>query len=357
MTLYPGTEKERRIRPDALNDIVKEIFENCGMSTDHAGTVADSLVDADLHGVHSHGVMRVPAYVARVTGRGVDPKGQPKLVKDAGAAMVVDGGNAMGQIGCTFAMRKAIERAKSTGIAAAALGHSNHCGAMYYYSKMALTEDMIGIAMTNALPTMAPWGGIDKLVGMNPMAVAFPALKEKPFVLDIAFAASALGRMVVYKQKGLKLPPGWAFDKEGRPTVDPDEALAGIVAPIGEHKGVGLAMMAGILSSLLSGSGYGAESGTPEKGPIPGKDAQFFMALNIGVFEDIGRFKERMDGIIRQVHASRLRPGFDRVYVPGEIEEELAARYRTEGIPLNDETLHGVVEAAKARGVDAAAIA
>lgn len=357
MPLYPGTDKERRIAPDALRAVVRGIFEACGMAGHDAGTMASTLVEADLHGVHSHGCMRVPAYVAKVTAEGVDPKGVPKVIKDAGAAMVVDCGNNMGQIGGVFAMERAIERARTTGIAAVAVGNSNHCGAMYYYASMALAHDMIGIAMTNALPTMAPWGGIDKIIGMNPMAVAIPAGEEKPFVLDIAFAVSAIGRMVVFKQKGLKLPEGWAFDRHGRPTIEPDEAIAGLVAPIGQHKGVGLAMVTGLLSALLSGGGYGTETGSLEDGPIPGKDAHFFIALDVAGFEDVGTFKARMDKAIRQVHTSRTAPGFDRTYVAGEIEFDLAAAYRRDGIPLNDETIAGVVAAAKARGVDAAAIA
>jgi LDH2 family malate/lactate/ureidoglycolate dehydrogenase len=278
------------------------------------------------------------------------------VTKHASAAMVVDGGNNMGQIAGAFAMRQAIERAHTTGVAVAAVGNSNHAGAMEYYVRMALEADMIGIATTNALPTMAPWGGIDKLVGLNPIGIGIPAGEEAPLVLDFAFGATAHGRMQVYQQKGIPIPEGWAFDREGRPTTDIDEALAGLVQPIGMYKGVGLAMAAGILSTLLSGAGYGTESGNMVDGPIPGRDGQFYLALNIAAFEHVPTFKTRMDGIIREYRGTRLAPGAKRVFVPGEMEAELERRQRQEGIPLNDATIAGIRDAAAKLGVDASVL-
>ena len=277
-------------------------------------------------------------------------------MKDAAAAMVVDGGNNMGQIAGAFAMRQAIERARSTGVAVAAVGNSNHCGAMEYYVRMAIAADMIGIATTNALPTMAPWGGIDKLVGLNPIGIGIPAGEELPLVLDFAFGATAHGRMQVYKQKGIPIPEGWAFDREGRPTTDIDEALDGLVQPIGNYKGIGLAMAAGILSTLLSGAGYGSESGNMVDGPIPGRDGQFYLALDIPAFEEVARFKARMDKIIREYRSTRLAPGVKRVLVPGEMEAELERRQRRDGVPLNEATVQGIRDAAARLGVDASAL-
>jgi LDH2 family malate/lactate/ureidoglycolate dehydrogenase len=270
--------------------------------------------------------------------------------------MVVDGGNNMGQIAGVFAMGQAIERARSTGVAVAAVGNSNHAGAMEYYVRMAIEADMIGIATTNALPTMAPWGGIDKLVGLNPIGIGIPAGEDAPLVLDFAFGATAHGRMQVYQQKGLPIPEGWAFDREGRPTTNIDEALAGLVQPIGMYKGIGLAMAAGILSTLLSGAGYGTESGNMVDGPIPGRDGQFYLALNVAAFEDVATFKARIDRIIREYRSTRLAPGFRRVFVPGEMEAELERRQREEGIPLNEATVQGIREAAVRLGVDASAL-
>lgn len=158
---------ERRVRSEVLLTLVDEVFARCGMHADDAAYLAASLVHADLRGVHSHGVLRVPEYVKKLTVAGVDPTGRPSVVRDVGACLVVDGGNSMGQIGTRFAMEAAIQRAKTTGIAAVAVRGSNHCGALADYVLQAVAEDMIGIVTTNALPTMAPWGGAERIVGIN----------------------------------------------------------------------------------------------------------------------------------------------------------------------------------------------
>jgi LDH2 family malate/lactate/ureidoglycolate dehydrogenase len=198
---------------------------------------------------------------------------------------------------------------------------------------------------------MAPWGGLDKIVGINPLAVAIPAGEEAPIVLDAAFSYSSHGKIRVYHQKGQPIPAAWAFDLEGRPTTDPAKALVGLLQPIGEYKGVGMAMVMGILSSLLSGAGYGLESGNMMEGAYPGRDGHFFLALRVAAFEEIGRLKERVDGIIRQIRSSRRAPGFNQIYAPGGMEAETEARYRTEGIPLNDMTLEGLARAAERVGL------
>jgi LDH2 family malate/lactate/ureidoglycolate dehydrogenase len=264
---------------------------------------------------------------------------------------VVDGDNAMGQIGADFAMRTAIARARTTSVAAVALRGSNHCGALAYYAMQALPEEMIGLATSNALPTMAPWGGVDKILGINPLAVAIPAGQEPPLVIDFAFSHSAHGKIEIYKQKGLPIPAGWAFDRDGHPTTDPAAALDGLLQPIGAYKGTGLALVMGILSSLLSGAAYGLELGNMEDGAKAGQDGQFFLALKIGAFAEPSRFKERMDKIIREIHASKRAPGVERIYSPGELEAETERRYRAEGISLTAETLDGVRATARKLGV------
>lgn len=352
MTGYPGTEKERRVAAEMLQIAVSAMFQRCGMSLPNANLLAETLVIADLRGVHSHGVLRVPDYVHKLREGGVDPVGEPRAIRDGGAIVVVDGGNSMGQIGGTFAMRQAIERAKTTGIAAAAVCGSNHCGAMAYYAMMALAENMIGIATTNALPTMAPWGGMDRILGINPLAVAIPTGEELPIILDMAFSGSSHGKIRIYHQKGLPIPPDWAFDADGQPTTDAAQALNGLMQPIGGYKGTGLALIMGILSTLLSGASYGTELGNMVDGSKAGLDGHFFMTLKVAAFEDLQNFKRRMDGIIRQIRNSRPAPGVERVYAPGHLEAETEERYRREGIPLNAATLQGIVQTAVQLGFD-----
>ena len=356
MSAYPGAENEKRVSYGDLETAVSSLFEACGMSAADARLLAATLASADLRGVHSHGTMRVPDYVGKLTRKGVDPMGRPRVTKDGGAALVIDGGNAMGQIAGTFAMENAIERAKELGVTFAAVGNSNHCGAMAWYAIQALRHDMIGIAATNALPTMAPWGGAERKIGINPLAVAIPTASDPPFVLDTAFSGSALGKIVVFGQKGQPIPADWAFDAEGRPTTDPVAAMEGLLRPIGGFKGVGLAMVAGILSTLLSDAAYGTRLGNLADGPTPGRDGHFMMALNIAAFTDVDDFKRETDDIIVELRSCRKAPDAARIYSPGEIEYETAARYEAEGIPLNDETLTGIVNEGRALGVDVSAL-
>jgi LDH2 family malate/lactate/ureidoglycolate dehydrogenase len=353
MAEYPGSDTERRIDPGALRRGVGAIFSACGMVADDAALLADALASADQRGIHSHGVLRVPDYVEKLTRGGVDPRGRPRLVSERGAAVVVDGGNAMGQIAAAFAMQAAIARAPQHGVAIAAVRGSNHCGAMDHWAGRALPHDMIGIATTNALPTMAPWGGVDKIVGINPLAVAIPAHREPPVVLDIAFGATAHGKIRVYHQKGHPIPEGWAFDAEGRPTTDAAAALEGLIQPIGGHKGVGLGIVMGMLATLLSGAAYGTELGNMVDGPTAGLDGHLFMAIDIAAFQPPAAFKQRVDTISRQIQDSRRRTGVDRLYPPGQLEAEFERRYGADGIPLNEETLAGIRGAGQRLGVAA----
>lgn len=351
MAQYPGEDGESRYSEAILRSVVSEIFQACGMSLEDAVLLANSLVHADVRGIHSHGVLRVPDYVQKLRRDGVDPRGRPRVVSEVGGAIVIDAHNSMGQIAGTFAMRKAIEKAKSLGIAFAAVRGSNHSGALDYYTMMALRENMIGITGTNALPTMAPWGGTDKIVGLNPLSLAIPAGRTEPIVLDAALGATAHGKIRVYAQKGFPIPEGWAFDASGRPTTDAAAALEGLIQPIGGHKGIGLAIMVGILSSVLSGAGYGTESGNMVDGAKPGADGQFYIAINIAAFRPITDFKEAVDRLATQYNGTALAPGFDRVFTPGALEAEVAARNRQLGIPLNNETVRLIEASARELGL------
>jgi LDH2 family malate/lactate/ureidoglycolate dehydrogenase len=326
------------------------------MSDADAALLSESLVHADLRGVHSHGVLRIPDYVKKLTKDGVDPRGRPRIVSERGAAIVIDGGNSMGQIGGAFAMKRAIEKARDMGIAFAAVRGSNHCGAMDWYTLMAVRAGLIGLAGTNALPTMAPWGGTEKIVGINPLSIAMPAKKHSPFVLDFAFGATAHGKIRIYHQKGSPIPAGWAFDAHGEPTTDATAALSGLIQPIGQHKGVGLGMAIGMISSLLSGAAYGAELGNMVDGPKVGRDGHFFAAIDISAFQDLGEFETRVDDVIDQVHHSNRRPGVSRLLVPGEIEADFEAVYARDGITLAGVTVDDIAAAADALGVDASSL-
>lgn len=347
MAQYPGEANERRIDQATLAAAIANLFAACGMSDADRWLLARSLVHADLRGIHSHGVLRVPDYIAKLTRDGVDPAGRPSVISDSGGAIVVDGDNAMGQIALQFATDLAIERARTANIAFAAVRGSNHCGALDWYTMQAAGQDMIGIAGSNALPTMAPWGGVEKIVGLNPVSVAFPSGNASPFVIDVALGATAHGKIRVFAQKGEDIPEGWAFDAEGQPTTDATAALEGLIQPIGGHKGIGLAMVIGILSSVLSGAGYGTQSGNMVDGAKAGADGQFFLAINVGAFRDIDDFKDHMDQIATEFLTSKPAAPGNQLYLPGGIEDEITKRNRTDGIPLNDETIALIDAAAR----------
>ena len=352
MPSYPRSEDDRIVRADDLQPMVTSIFQACGMTPDDAGLLSDTLVVADLRGCHSHGVLRVPDYVKKLREDGVDPRARPSVIKDRAAALVIDGNNAMGQITCEFAMKRAMERARDTGVAAAAVRGSNHCGAMAYFAMLAIPSDMIGIAITNSLPTMAPWGGCDRIIGINPLGVAIPAHMENHLVFDAAFSGSSHGKIRVYHQKGLDIPNGWAFDNDGLPTTDAAAAIDGLLQPIGGYKGIGLAIVMGVLSSMLSGAAYGTELGNMIDGPKSGEDGQFLMAINVASFEDVDVFKQRMDRAICQIRESKRATEGKAIYAPGGLEAETQAHYLRDGIPLNQITVDGLIASARDCGVD-----
>jgi LDH2 family malate/lactate/ureidoglycolate dehydrogenase len=351
-----ATEQEERVDAGALTALATDVFRRCEMADSDAALLADSLVAADLGGVHSHGVLRVPEYVKKLTAGGVDPRGRPRVVRDSGACLVIDGGNSMGQIGAHFAMERVIERAETTGIAAASIRGSNHCGAMAYFASQALAHAMIGLATTNALPTMAPWGGAQRLLGINPLAIAIPAGEEPPIVYDAAFSAASHGKIRIYQQRGWPLPDGWALDRQGEPTTDPAAAIDGLLQPIGGFKGAGLAMIMGILASMLSGASYGTELGSMETGPRPGQDGHFVAAIRVAVFEKGDTFKSRVDQAIRQLRDCPRAPGCDRIYAPGEKELLTRQAYLRDGIPLTRDTLADLRRVAADFGIPATSL-
>jgi LDH2 family malate/lactate/ureidoglycolate dehydrogenase len=191
---------------------------------------------------------------------------------------------------------------------------------------------------------------------MNPFAAAFPAGGEKPIVLDLAFGATAHGKIRVYQQKGYPIPEGWAYDAEGNPTTDAAEAIAGLIQPVGQHKGIGLAIIMGMLSTLLSGASYGTELGNMVSGPRPGHDGHFFAALDIAAFQPLQTVKARVDAISRQIQESQPVQEGTRLYPPGLLEAEFEATY-ADGIPLNDATIESIRTAARAVGLSGEVLA
>ncbi|MGD0863376.1 MAG: Ldh family oxidoreductase [Candidatus Limnocylindrales bacterium] len=350
---YAGMESERRVDPSALHRFVEELFSKAGVSADDATLMADIVLHTDARGVYSHGTAAVAGYIDKLLDGQINPSAKPRVVGDRGGSLVVDGDGGLGHIACVYGMRQAILRARQTGVALAAVGHSNHCGAMSYYPTLAMAEGMIGIAGTNALPCMAPWHGRDRIVPISPIGIGIPSRAEIPILLDISFGEVARGKIVVHYQKGLPLPEGWAFDSEGRPTTDAAAAVKGLNQPAGGPKGVGLGLVVGMLSALLSGADYAGELGSLDTGPNPGRDGQIMMAIDISAYQEPTTVTGRVDKIVREFRNSRPIEGVDRVYLPGELEIETEQRFRREGIPVSDVTISALNRVARRLNVDA----
>jgi LDH2 family malate/lactate/ureidoglycolate dehydrogenase len=323
---------DRIVYADTLRAQATRIFERIGLPEADALVVADHLVEADLRGHPSHGVIRVPTYVRAWREGRINPRPDIRIVEDHGGQVVMDADNAMGQLAAFRANELAIERGIAHGMAGVAVRRSTHCGAMAYYPIRAIRHGLIGWATTNAGINMPPTGGTKKLVGNNPLAMAVPTNRDWPMVLDMATSVVAGGKLEVARAKGQPIPLGWALDKEGNPTTDPHDAREGSLLPVGGPKGYGMAVMLDVLAGVLSGGRFAAGLGEPGSG-------HFFMTIAVERFMPLDRFKARMDELIDQLHACPTAPGVERIYVPGEIEHAAQTARLREGIPLEETVL------------------
>jgi LDH2 family malate/lactate/ureidoglycolate dehydrogenase len=323
---------ELRVGHAELMRLVAALLQRLGSRPQQAAVIAEAIVSADARGYPSHGVALMP-YYRQLVESGLDPAGEPETVDEYQAVAVVDGHNGFGHLAATHAMRVAIERAREYGIAAVAVRGSNHCGAMSVYSSLASAEHMVGIAMTNAMPTMAPWGGRERLLGINPVAISIPA-HGTSFTLDVSFAVAARAKVVLRAQQGETLPEGWALDSEGAPTTDATKALAGLLKPIGDYKGTGMALAVGLLTTALSGAAFGSRLGSLEAGPVPGADGQLMIAIEVAAFVERDEFEKRVQEVLSELRESQPARGHDRVRLPGERSAQHEQLVAATGIPL-----------------------
>jgi LDH2 family malate/lactate/ureidoglycolate dehydrogenase len=328
-----------KIDPNRLLNFATAVYVATGMSQEDAHLCADTLVQADLWGHQSHGVMRLSWYAARLKASVCDPKAKPELVVDAGGLALIDGHDGMGQVLTASAAQEVVRRAKAHGIAAVGIRNSNHFGTALYFTLMAARAGCIAFLSTNASPAMAPWGGRKKIVGTNPWSWACPAGSHAPMVLDIANTGVARGKIYLAKQKGQSIPEGWAINAAGAPTTDPAEAIEGIILPMAQHKGYAIALMMDMLSGVLTGSGFGAEVAGPYQAERRSRAGQLMIALNIEAMQPLNDFNARMDALITQIKAVPLAQGFSEVFYPGEIEAGNDGKNRREGLLLPEDTL------------------
>lgn len=337
------------MRPQLLLDAVAARFEGAGLTTRAARTVAEALVDSDMRGVPSHGVMLVPMYLDRLRAGSVSQREQAEVVSERGAVTVLDAHHALGQLTGEEAMRLAVERSREYGAGVTVVRHAFHFGGAYRYALTAARAGCIGIAAANTRPLMPAPGGAEAVVGNNPLAIAAPAANgAEPIVLDMALSEAALGKIRLAAQEGRDIPATWATDAQGRPTTDPQAAIAGLLLPIGLHKGYGLALMVDVLTGVLAGGGFGQRvKGLYADVAAPNDAAHLFIALDVAAFGPPDAFAERIATLAAEVTGAESAPGVERVYLPGELAAERRAVAARDGIALDP----GTLEALRAAGV------
>lgn len=329
-----------RYPKDRLEDLATRLTIGMGVSADDAAIFAAALVDADVHGVSTHGLSRLNIYFRRIEAGLIDPAGRLAVDRQTGSILALNAANGLGQVQARRALDLLMPLARQNGVAAATIRNSQHFGALSWYCNLAAEQGMVLHAMTNCEPAMAPEGGYEAFFGTNPIAASFPTGKGFPVKIDLATSTVARGNIIAAQKRKDAIPMGWALDRAGQPTTDPNEALLGTVLTMAGHKGYALALMVELFSGVLSGSAIGPSVGSMYKNLDRPQDVgHFFCVFDIAAFLDYTDYLRRMDATIDQIKASGRRPGVEEILVPGERSARIAERNGTEGVPIGAETL------------------
>lgn len=343
---------------DVLESFMRDVFIKLGVPEEDARTCAMILITSDLRGIESHGIQRMKMYYDRIRSGMQFPTTQFEIVRESPTTAVIDGHNGMGQVIAHRSMEMAIEKARQYGMGAVAVRNSAHFGIAGYYPLMAIEAGMIGMAFTNARPSIAPTFGVRPMLGTNPIAFGCPTDEAFPFVYDAATSITQRGKLEVLARLDKPAPAGWVIDQEGRALIDPYECLdgfgceqaallplGGLGETLGGHKGYGLATMVEIFSAALqTGSFLYGLTGIGENGKKqPNRLGHFFMAINIESFTSLDDFKQITGNILRDLRAATKQPGFDRIFTAGEKEYENESRVHNEGVVIVPNLLEDVL--------------
>lgn len=345
-----------RLDVGAIEGALKRLLVLYGASEAEAAEVAHHLVESDLQGHASHGLIRAPWYIGKMETGDIVCQAPIKIENETPSSAVIDGGWGFGQPVCRRAMELALVKAQATVVACVTVRNANHVGRLGAYTSLAPARGMVAMAMANLHGTshcVAPYGGIDRRLPTNPLSIAVPKGSDPAFLLDMTTSIVAEGKLKVKLNRREALPDGWAIDAEGRPATRPEqfyEDPKGAILPMGGsvgHKGYGLSLAVDALSGGLSG----AQCSNP-KAKRHG-NACLFLALRVDAFRPLAEFRERVDELVAHVKSSRPAPGTGPVRVPGEPEAESAARARREGVTLDPETWSQLLAKARAKGAEA----
>lgn len=316
-----------------LEEYCALILAAAGLPEPDALLVASSLVDANLRGVDSHGVSRIPIYVKRLQLGLVNPHPDVHVASEAGGALVIDGDNGMGQVVMQRSLELALSRVPSARTVSVAVRNSNHYGSGAYFAKKAAAANTAIFLYGSAPSTMAAWGGRERFLGTNPYTFCVPAGNREPMMLDMATSVVARGRIILAQQVGERIPEGWAVDPNGEPTTDPESALAGSVLPFGGPKGYGIALMVEVMAAMFSGAASGPEIGDLyDDLDRPQGVGAFFTLHDIGAFQPLNHFSQRMEHLFDAIKQSG--PPDREVLIPGELEARAAQRNKEHGISV-----------------------
>ncbi|PGG97215.1 hypothetical protein AJ79_09298 [Helicocarpus griseus UAMH5409] len=332
------------IPPSTATTFTRTLLEFHSVPPTHASIIAHCLVLADLRGVDSHGLNRLPSYLTRIRRGVLNPTATPTLTQKTPVVAQLDAHNGFGFVAARTAMDHAITMARDFGIGLVSVTHSNHFGMSAAFVQQAVEADMMSLVFTNSSPALPAWGGREKLMGVSPIACGAPAGGKDgavPFILDMAPSVAARGKIYKAARRGEEIPGDWALDGEGRRTTDPAEALKGVMLPMGGAKGSALAIMMDVFSGVFSGAAFAGHVTGPYDPSREGDVGHFIVAIKPDLFMGLEEFKGRMDYLYQKVVGGERMEGVERIYYPGEIELETARRRGEEGIPY----VRGEIEA------------
>ena len=342
-----------RVDVAALEAFVRRAFIAMGLSAAEADHCSAGLMHSELRCLpgQGQGVGRLTGYYDRIAKGLYKPGTEIEIIKESPALALIDANRVMGSVVGQQAMAIAVSKAKACGIGAAFVTNSTHFGSSGFHARRALADECIGIAMTNAGAEMAPWGGREPRVGTNPWGLAAPTGGDFPVLLDIALTTAGKGMMRWHEREGKSMPLDWALTPEGHETDEPTAAMAGALLGIGQYKGYGLSLFTDVLTGVITGGGYGLAP-FADRSSAKLDVAHTFIAIDIAFFMPLATFKARMDAFIAEVKSSTLRPGFNAIYVPGEIDFLRESRYRERGAELDAQVFQRLAQLAQTLDID-----
>lgn len=323
---------------EPLDRFARDVLVAAGLEPEQAATVADCLTYADLCGVGSHGISRLPIYARRISEGIVNPRARPHVVGEAKnkAMRVIDGDNGPGAVVGSYAMQQAIDAAKTFGVGFSLVRGSNHFGVGAYYARLAVEQGCLAFCGSNAPTTVAIWGAGEAAFGTNPIAIAAPTGRYDPINLDMSTSIVAKGKVLVHARQGTPVPEGWALDPDGNPTTDAQAAAAGVMLPFGGPKGSGLALAVDLIAGVMSGAAFGAGVRDQyEDFTTPQNVGHFFLALDIGQAMPLADYTARVETFYADLKAKRPATGVDEVLLPGENKARQERKHRAKGISID----------------------